>query len=152
MASGETCLFYYLRMSFVIVYSQYFYHTSVVDLVSREDDVSNSDDDDRKMPAVLKTSPKRKQSAPQPAARVYSPGHDLNARVVNKLVHTLDKGSPASQQAVVDALEDISSETGNISKTIIKSKVNQGAASIGMSQEVTSRVIKARKLLSINRA
>ena len=54
-------------MSFVFVYSQYFY-TSVVDLVSGEDDVSDADDDDRKMPAVLKTSPKRKQSVPQPAA------------------------------------------------------------------------------------
>ena len=136
-------------MPFVFVYSQYLY-TSVVDLVSREDDVSNADDDNCKMPAVLKTSPKRKQPVPQPAVRVYSPGQDLNARVVNKLVHTLDEGSPASQQAAVDALEDISSNTGNISKTIIKSKVNQGAASIEMLQEITSRVIKARKLLPIN--
>jgi hypothetical protein len=138
-------------MSFVFVYSQYFYSSIVVDLVSREDDVSNADDDNRKMPAV-ETSPKRKQSVPKPAAQVYSPGQDLNACVVNKFVHTLDEGSPASQQAAVDALEDISSNTGNISKTIIESKVNQGATSIGMLQEVTSRVIKARKLLPINRA
>jgi hypothetical protein len=68
------------------------------------------------------------------------------------LAHTLDDGSPASQQAAVDALEDLSSNTGNISKTIIKSKVDQGVTSIGMSQEVTSRVIKARKLVPINRA
>jgi hypothetical protein len=59
-------------MSFVFVYSQYFY-TRVVDLVSREDDVSDADDDDRKMPAVLKTSPKRKQSVPRPAAEFTCP-------------------------------------------------------------------------------
>ncbi len=62
MASGETCLFYSLHMSFAFVYSQYFY-TSVVDLVSREDEDSTTDEDDCKMPAV-ETSPKRKQSVP----------------------------------------------------------------------------------------
>ena len=137
-------------MSFVFVYSQYF-HASVVDLASREDEDSDSDDDNRKMPAV-ETSPKRKKSVPKPAARVYSPGQDLNARVVNKLAIKLDEGSPASMQAALDALEDLSSNTGNISKTIIKSKVDQGATSIGMSQEVASRLVKARKLVPNKRA
>ena len=66
-------------------------------------------------------------------------------------MHTLDEGYPASQQAAVavDALEDITRNTSNISETIIKSKVNQGAMSIGMFQEITLRVVKAWKPLPI---
>ena len=68
-----------------------------------------------------------------------SPGQDINAHVVGQLLNTLDKGSPASQQAAVDIIEELSSNAGNISKTIIKSKLDQGETSIGMSQEISSR-------------
>jgi hypothetical protein len=55
------------------------------------------------------------------------------------LSNTLDVGSPASQQAAVDVIEELSSNAGNISKTIIKSNFDQGETSIGMSQEICSR-------------
>ena len=64
--------------------------------------------------------------------------------------NTIDVGSPASQQAAVDLIEELSSNAGNISKTIIKSKVDQGETSIGMSQEICSKLIKARKIGNSN--
>jgi hypothetical protein len=67
-----------------------------------------------------------------------------------QLSNTLDVGSPASQQAAVDVIEELSRNAGNISKTIIKSKVDQGETSIGMSQEISSRLIKARKIRNSN--
>ena len=101
------------------------------------------------MPAN-KDSPRWKPTIPKPAARVYSPGQDIKTRVVGQLLNTLNKGSPASQQAAVDVIEELSSNAGNISKTIIKSKVDQGETSIGMSQEISSRLIKARKIRNNN--
>jgi hypothetical protein len=50
----------------------------------------------------------------------------------------------------VDVIEELSSNAGIISKTIIKSKVDQGETSIGMSQEISSRLIKARKIRNSN--
>jgi len=129
------------------VYSHYCY-TSVIDLASEEEDRSDGDDD-CKMPAN-KESPKRKQSIPKPAARVFSPGQDLEAHVIGQLLNTLDEGSPASQQVAVDAIEELSSSAGNILKTIIKSKVDKGEMSIGMSQEISSRLIKAQKIHNSN--
>ena len=129
------------------VYSHYCY-TSVIDLASGEEDRSDGDND-CKMP-TNKESPKRKQSIPKPAARVFLPGQDLEARIVCQLSNTLNEGSPASQQVAVDAIEELSSSAGNISKTIIKSKVDQGETSIGMSQEISSRLIKARKIRNSN--
>ena len=54
-----TCLLYFYTHNFSI---------SIVDLVTREDDVSDADNDDPKMPAVKTSYPKWKQSVPQPAA------------------------------------------------------------------------------------
>ena len=120
---------------------------SVIDLAMEEED--SDGDDDCKMTAN-KDSPKRKPTIPNLAARVYSPGQNIKARVVGQLSNTLDEGSPASQQAAVDVIEELSSNAGNISKKIIKSKVDQGETSIGMLQEICSRLIKARKIRNSN--
>lgn len=69
------------------VYSHYCY-TSVINLASGEEDRSDGDND-CKMPAN-KESPKRKQSIPKLAARVFLPGQDLEARIVCQLSNTLD--------------------------------------------------------------
>ena len=98
----------------------------------------------------MESALKRKQPITKPAARVYSPGQDLELRVVGQLSDALNKGSPASQQAVVDVIEELSSNAGNILKTNIKSKVDQGKTSIGISQEISSRLIKARKIRNSN--
>jgi hypothetical protein len=120
---------------------------SVIDLAMEEED--SDEDDDRKMPAN-KDSPKRKATIPKPAARVYSPGQDIKARVLGRLSNTPDEVSSASQQAVVDVIEELSSNAGNISKTIIKSKVDCGEKAIGMLQEISSRLIKAQKIRNSN--
>ena len=138
---------YSLCLHLPFVYSLSCY-TSVIDVTRDEDD--DNDDDDRKMPANVESAFKRKQPITKPAARVYSPGQDLEARIVGQLSNVLDEGSPASQQAAVDVIEELSSNAGNISKTIIKSKVDQGKTSIGMSQEISSRLIKARKIRNSN--
>ena len=130
-------------MLFVYSLSSY---TSVIDFTREED----NDDNNRKMPASVESALKRKQPITKPAARVYSPGQDLEARVIGQLSNTLDEGSPASQQAAVDVIEELSSNAGNISKTIIKSNVDQGKTSIGMSQEISSRLIKAQKIRNSN--
>jgi hypothetical protein len=106
-------------------------------------------DDDRKMTAN-KDSPKWKPTIPKPTARVYLPGQNIKARVVGQLLNTLNKGYPASQQAAVDVIEELSSNAGKILKTIIKSKVDQGETSFGMWQEISSRLIKARKIRNCN--
>ena len=120
---------------------------SVIDLATEEED--SDGDDDCKMPAN-KDSPKRKPTIPKPAARVYSPGQDIKTRVVGQLLNTLNKGSPASQQAAVDVIEELSSNAGKILKKIIKSKVDQGETSFGMWQEISSRLIKAWKIRNSN--
>lgn len=119
---------------------------SVIDFTREEDE----DNDNRKMPASVKSALKRKQPIAKPAAPVYSPGQDLEARVIGQLSNTLDEGSPASQQAAVDVIEELSSNAGNISKTIIKSNIDQGKTSISMSQEISSRLIKAQKIHNSN--
>ena len=125
------------------VYSHYCY-TSVIDLASEEEDRSDGDND-CKMPAN-KESPKRKQSISKPAARVFSPGQDLKARVVCQLSNTLDEGSPASQQAAMSALDNLCSNSDNLSTMIIKSSVDRGSTSIGMSQDAALKLIQAEKL------
>lgn len=69
--------------------------TSVIDFTREEED--NDDDDDCKMPASVESALKRKQPITKPAARVNSPGQDLEARVVGQSSNALDEGSPASQ-------------------------------------------------------
>jgi hypothetical protein len=45
------------------------------------------------------------------------------------------EGSPASPQAAMSALDNLSSSSDNLSKMIIKSSVDRGSTSIGMSQD-----------------
>ena len=125
------------------VYSHYCY-TSGIDLASGEEDRSDGDND-CKMPANQE-SPKRKQSIPKLAARVFLPGQDLEARIVCQLSNTLNEGSPASQQAAMSALDNLSSSSDNLSKMIIKSSVDRGSTSIGMSQDAALKLIQAEKL------
>jgi hypothetical protein len=73
---------------------------------------------DRKLPP--EPSPKRNQVK---AAAVYSPGQDFNACTVHQFTGYMLEGSPASQQAAMGALDNLSSSSVNISKMIIKSMV-----------------------------
>ena len=109
--------------------------TSVVDM-SRDED-GDSCEDDLKLPAK---SPKRKE------AKLYSPGQDFKARAVHQLTVNMCKGSPASQQAAMSALDNLSSSSDNLSKMIIKSSVDRGSTSIGMSQDAALKLIQAEKL------
>jgi hypothetical protein len=55
-------------------------------------------------------------------------------------------GSPASQQAQLGVLENLSSSSNNVPKTIVKSTVDRGSISTGMSQEITKKLLQAEKL------
>ncbi len=92
--------------------------TSVVDM-SRDEDGDHIEDD-RKLPAK---SLKRKEA--KFAAYFYSPGQDVKARMVHQLTVNMCKGSPASQQAAMSALDNLSSSSDNLSKMIIKSTVDR---------------------------
>jgi hypothetical protein len=58
--------------------------------------------------------------------------------------------SPASQQAAIGAIEDLSSDSNNMSKTLVWSAVVRGNISIRMSQETAMTVVKAKKLQQKN--
>ena len=76
--------------------------------MSREDDSEEEDeDDDRKLPS--KPSPKRKQ--PYPTAS----WNDFNARTVYQVSGFMVNGSPATQQAALAMLDNLSSSSKNIS-------------------------------------
>ena len=66
----------------------------------------------------------------------YSPGQDFKSHTVHQLTGYMCEGSPASQQAAMSALDNLSSNSDNLSKMIIKSLVDRGSTSIGMSQDV----------------
>jgi hypothetical protein len=55
-------------------------------------------------------------------------------------------GSPASQQAALGMLENLSSSSNNVSKTIVKSTVDRGSISTGMSQEMVKKLLQVEKL------
>ncbi len=109
--------------------------------MSRDED-DDSFVDDCKVPA--KSSPKRKEA--KPADNFYSPGQDFKARTVHQLTGHMCEGSPASQQAAMSALDNLSSSSDNLSKMIIKSSVDRGSTSIGMSQDAALKLIQPEKL------
>ena len=98
----------------------------------------SNEDDDRKLPS--KPSPKRKQSYPPTSL------NDFNARTVHQVTSVMLAGSPASQQAALGVLENLSSSSMNVSKTIVKSMVDRNSTSEGMSQEVAKTLLRAEKL------
>jgi hypothetical protein len=110
--------------------------------MSRDED-EDSFEDDCKLPAT-KSSPKRKEA--KPVANFYSPRQDFKARMVHQVTGYMCEGSPASQQAAMNALDNLSSNSDNLSKMIIKSSVDRGCTSIGMSQDVALKLIQAEKL------
>jgi len=113
--------------------------------MSREDEDDDVEEDDRKLPP--EPSPKRKQQHVNNAlAPPYSPGQDFTARTVHQVTGLMVDGSPASQQAAIGILENLSSSSNNISKTIVKSMSDRGSISIGMSQEIALKLLMAEKL------
>ena len=139
MASGECLCLFSGQILFLFVCSLCI-DTSVVDMSRDEDD--DSFVDDCKVPA--KSSPKRKVA--KPVDNFYSPGQDFKARTVHQLTGHMCEGSPASQQAAMSALDNLSSSSDNLSKMIIKSSVDRGSTSIGMSQDAALKLIQAEKL------
>ena len=137
MASGECLCLFSGQILFLFVCSLCI-DTSVVDISRDEDDDSFLDD--RKVPA--KSSPKQRKVA-KPAD---NPGQDFKARTVHQLTGHMCEGSPASQQAAMSALDNLSSSSDNLSKMIIKSSVDRGSTSIGMSQDAALKLIQAEKL------
>jgi hypothetical protein len=112
--------------------------------MSREDEDDDVEEDDRKLPPG--PSPKRKQHVNNALAPTYSPGQDFTARTVHQVTGLMVDGSPASQQAAIGVLENLSSSSNNISKTIVKSMSDRGSISIGMSQEIALKLLMAEKL------
>ncbi len=109
--------------------------------MSREDDNEDEDkdkDDDRKLPS--KPSPKRKQSYPPTSL------NDFNARTVHQVSGFMVNGSPATQQAALAVLDNLSSSSKNISTTLVQSAVDHGSVSEGMSQEVAKTLLQEEKL------
>ena len=107
--------------------------------MSREDDSEEEDeDDDRKLPS--KPSPKRRQSYP-PASL-----NDFNARTVHQVSGFMVNGSPATQQAALAVLDNLSSSSKNILTTFVQSAVDRGSVSEGMSQEVAKTLLQTEKL------
>ncbi len=103
-------------------------------------------EDNCKMPAV--PSPRRKQ-ANKRAPPMCSPTQTFNARTLGQVAGYLD-AFPASQQAAIGVIEDLSSNSNNMSKTPVRGTIVHGSISIGMSQETAMTVIKAKKLQQKN--
>jgi hypothetical protein len=110
-----------------------------------DDDIIDVEDN-RKIPAM--PSPRRKQ-AHKPAPPMCSPTQAFNAGTLGQVTGYLD-ASPASQQAAIGVIKDLSSNSNNMSKMLVRSAVVRGSISIGMSQETAMTVVKAKKLQQKN--
>ena len=124
-----------------------YFKTVVVDISRDYDDDSNHDNDidnygggDCKLPA-RKPSPKRRV-----VAKAADSGEDFNARTVHQVLGHMTDGSPVSQKAALGVLENLSSSSNNVSKTLVKSAIDQGNISVGMSQEIAKTLLRAEKL------
>jgi hypothetical protein len=114
--------------------------------MSKEEDDDSMDsydsDTNRKLPA--NSSPKREQQVKASPCR--SPGKDFNARTVHQVTGYMVGGLPASQQAALGVLENLSSSSNNVSKTMVKSRVDRGSIFTGMSQEIMKKLLQVEKL------
>jgi hypothetical protein len=68
-------------------------------------------------------------------------GKDFNAHTVHQVTGYMLQGLRASQQAAFDVLENLSCSSNNVMKTIVKSAVDHGNISIGMSQDIANIAI-----------
>jgi hypothetical protein len=98
-----------------------------------EDDNSNDSGHFLDCKVAAKPSPKRMVKADF--------GKDFNAYTVHQVTGYMLQGLPASQQAAFDVLENLSCSSNNVTKTIVKSTVDHGNISIGMSQEIANIAI-----------
>ncbi len=107
------------------------------EVAASNEDCYDSDKDDRKVAARKPPIPKK----------MKVPSQDFfHARTVNQVTGYMLNGSPASQQAALDVLDNLSSSSNNISKTIIWSTVKRGSVKTGMLQEVAITLLHAEKL------
>ena len=110
--------------------------------MSREDDndldMENDKYDDRKLPTM--PSAKKKQANPTTSRS------EFNARTVHQVSGFMVNGSPATQQAALAVLDNLSSSSKNVSQTLVQSAVDRGHVSEGMSQEVAKTLLQAEKL------
>ena len=115
--------------------------------------LQHTDSDDSDEPIVVNVkrsgiypSPPRKKRAKS------SPTKDFMARTVNRVSSRMLKGSPATQNAALCVLEELSMAGNNVSKVIVESKTASGNLSQGMSQDVCQLLLHGKKLLSKNSA
>jgi hypothetical protein len=102
-----------------------------------DDNIKDSCNSNTDHKLLAKPSPKRKQQVKTSPCR--SPGQDFNARTVHQVTGYMIDGSFASQQTALGVLENLSSSSNNVSKMILKSTVDRGSISTGMSQEIAKK-------------
>ena len=110
-------------------------------------DMSTCDDsDDRDGSEQLDCKLRAKPSPKRKVSKKAGSGQDFNARTVHQVTSVMLASSPASQLAASGVLKNLSSSSMNVSKTIVKSTVDRGSTSEGMSQEVAKTLLRAEKL------
>ncbi len=113
--------------------------------------LQDTDDDDSEpivvnvkttgMSLVSSSSPRKKRAK-------SSPTKDFTARTVNHVSSRMLEGSPATQNAALRVLEELSMAGNNVSKVIVASKTASGNPSQGMSQDVCQLLLHSKKLSS----
>jgi len=93
------------------------------------------------MSLVSSSSPRKKRAK-------SSPTKDFTARTVNHVSSRMLEGSPATQNAALRVLEELSMAGNNVSKVIVASKTASGNPSQGMSQDVCQLLLHSKKLSS----
>ncbi len=107
------------------------------EVAASNEDCYDSDKDDCKVAA-------RKPPVPK---KMKAPSQDFfHARTVHQVTGYMLNGLPASQQAALSVLDNLSSSSKNVSKTIVWSTVKRGSIKAGMSQEVAITLLRAEKL------
>ena len=121
-----------------------FFKSIVVDISRYYDDDSNHDNDINNYgggDCARKPSPKRRV-----VAKAADSSKDFNARTVHQVLGHMIDGSPSSQKAALGDLKNLSSSSNNVSKTLVKSAIDRGNISVGMSQEIAKTLLRAEKL------
>ena len=81
-----------------------------------------------------------------------SPTKDFMARTVNRVSSRMLEGSPATQNAALHVLKELSMDGNNVSKVIVASKTASGNPTQGISQDVCQLLLHGKKLSSKNSA
>ena len=133
---------------FLPIPSQHSLCLSIIDTIH---DLQGTGDNNSKPIVVnVKTSgmfllPRKKQAK-------SSPTKDFTAWTVNCVSSWMLKGLPATQNAALCVLEELSMAGKNVSKVIVASKAASGNPSQGMSQDVCQLLLHGKKLFSKNSA